>query len=417
MKDILETCCGLDVHKDTVVACLLKGNVDGEPTKTFRTFSTLIAGLEELRTWLEEENCRHVAMESTGVYWQPVYNILEEAFDSNIALIVANARHMKNVPGKKTDMRDAEWIATLLRAGLLEGSFIPPKPIRELRNLTRYRKSVMEEIASQKNRIEKHLQSCGFKLSTFLTDIFGLSGRAIMDHLAHHGKITPQEIEALVKGRARKKADEIKQAVNGQMDVHQREFLKLLLGWLDQHYEHLRQVEQKLEEKLKQYQRQLQHLDSIPGIDKTAAAAILAEIGIDMRCFKTAEHICSWAGLSPGNNESAGKRKSTHVTRGNTYLKRILCEIGWCITRIRSSYLSSWYWKVKQRRGAKVALVALARKLLVIIYNLLKNDVDYDEASFEKAKQKQHGFRVKKIIDEARKLGLAIVEPYKSHAT
>ncbi|GEA17589.1 IS110 family transposase [Moorella sp. E306M] len=308
MQDILETCCGLDVHKDTVVACLLKGNIGEEPTKTIRTFSTLLAGLDELKAWLEAENCRHVAMESTGVYWQPVYNVLEEAFDGSMVLIVANARHMKNVPGKKTDMKDAEWIANLLRAGLLEGSFIPSKPIRELRNLTRYRKSIIEEIASQKNRIEKHLQSCGFKLSTFLTDIFGVSGRAIMDHLCRYGKITAREVETLVKGRAKCKLPEIKQAVNGKMDVHQREFLKLLLGWLDQHYEHLRQVEQKLEEKLNQYQRQLEQLDGIPGIDKTAAAAILAEIGLDMSRFKTAEHICSWAGLSPGNNESAGKK-------------------------------------------------------------------------------------------------------------
>ncbi|WP_227764392.1 IS110 family transposase [Zhaonella formicivorans] len=412
MQDILEICCGLDVHKETVVACLLKGNVDGEPVKTIRTFSTLLAGLDEMKVWLENENCRHVAMESTGIYWQPVYNVLEEAFDGSMVLIVANARHMKNVPGKKTDMKDAEWIATLLRAGLLEGSFVPSKPIRELRNLTRYRKSIIEEITSQKNRIEKHLQSCGFKLSTFLTDIFGVSGRAIMDHLSHHGKISAREVENFVKGRAKNKLHEIKQAVNGKMDVHQREFLKLLLGWLDQHYEHLRQVEQNLEEKLAQYQRQLEQLDGIPGIDKTAAAAILAEIGIDMSRFKTAEHICSWAGLSPGNNESAGKKKSTRTTNGNTYLKRILCEVAWCITRIRQSYLSSWYWKIKQRRGAKKALVALARKVLVIIYNLLKNDADYDETSFEKAKQKQEKFRVKRIIAEAKKLGLEVIEPH-----
>jgi transposase len=319
MKDLLEICCGLDVHKETVVACLLKGDINGTPEATIRTFSTLLAGLDELKAWLEEENCRHVAMESTGIYWQPVYNVLEEAFDGNMVLIVANARHMKNVPGKKTDMKDAEWIATLLRAGLLHGSFIPSKPIRELRNLTRYRKSIIEEISSQKNRIEKHLQSCGFKLSTFLTDIFGVSGRAIMDHLARYGKISPQEVEVFVKGRAKKKTNEIKQAVNGKMDNHQMEFLKLLLGWLDQHYEHLYQIEQKLEEKLEQYQRQLQQLDGIPGIDKTAAAAVLAEIGIDMSRFKTAEHICSWAGLSPGNNESAGK-KSPHVLQTETHI-------------------------------------------------------------------------------------------------
>lgn len=253
MQDLLEICCGLDVHKETIVACLLKGNADGKPQATMRTFSTLFAGLDELKDWLESENCRHVAMESTGIYWQPVYNVLEEAFDSSMVLIVANARHMKNVPGKKTDMKDAEWIATLLRAGLLAGSFIPSKPIRELRNLTRYRKSIVEEITSQKNRIEKHLQSCGFKLSTFLTDIFGVSGMTIIDHLSCYGKISAREVEAFVKGRAKKKTNEIKQAVNGKMDLHQREFLKLMLGWLDQHYRHLHQTEQRLDEKLGQY--------------------------------------------------------------------------------------------------------------------------------------------------------------------
>ena len=308
MQDILETCCGLDVHKETVVACLLKGDRNNKPEAITRTFSTLIPSLEELKTWLEEENCRHVAMESTGVYWQSVYNVLESAFDGTIVLIVANARHMKNVPGKKTDMKDAEWIATLLRAGLLQGSFIPSQPIRRLRDLNRYRKSIVEEITSQKNRIEKHLQSCGFKLSTFLTDIFGVSGRAIIDHLARVGSISPEEVDPLVKKRARNKLNDIKQAVNGDMDRLQKDFLTILLKRLDESVEHLQLIEQKIDEELLKYEQQLKQLDGIPGINKIAAAAILAEIGIDMAQFKTAEHICSWAGLSPGNNESAGKK-------------------------------------------------------------------------------------------------------------
>lgn len=308
MQDILEICCGLDVHKETVVACLLKGGIHSKPKACTKSFSTLIQGLEELRAWLEEENCHHVAMESTGVYWQPVYNVLESTFDGSIVMIVANARHMKNVPGKKTDVKDAEWIATLLRAGLLQGSFIPTQPIRRLRDYTRYRKSIVEEISSQKNRIEKHLQSCGFKLSTFLTDIFGVSGRAIIDRLAQVGEITPDEIDVLVKKRARVKLNDIKLAVNGKMDKLQQDFLTLLLKRLDDSYEHLRLIEQQIDEELLKYQRQLEQLDGIPGINKTAAAAVLAEIGIDMAQFKTAEHICSWAGLSPGNYESAGKK-------------------------------------------------------------------------------------------------------------
>jgi len=241
MQDLLEVCCGLDVHKETIVACLLKGSVNDEkPQKIIRTFSTLLEGLEELKAWLESENCHNVAMESTGIYWQPIYNVLESAFDGTMSIIVANARHMKNVPGKKTDMKDAEWIATLLRAGLLNGSFIPPQEIRELRDLTRYRKSIIEEISSQKNRIEKHLQSCGFKLSNFLTDIFGVSGRAILNHIAEHGSITAKEVENYVRGKARAKLNDIKLSISGRMNKHQREFLKLLLKHLDEMYEHLR---------------------------------------------------------------------------------------------------------------------------------------------------------------------------------
>ena len=309
MQDILEVCCGLDVHKDTVVACLLKGNLDGKPSKEIRTFSTLLPELEQLKLWLEEEHCHHVAMESTGVYWQPVYTVLEGAFDGTMVIIVANARHMKNVPGKKTDIKDAEWIATLLRAGLLQGSFIPSEKVRELRELTRYRRNIVEELTSQKNRIEKYLQSYGFKLSTFLADIFGVSGRAIIDHLAHHGQISPDKVTVYVKGRAKVKADDIKIAVNGKLSQHQRDFLTMLLKRLDEHYAHLNIVELKIESALESFQVQIQQLDGHPGINITAAAAIIAEISADMSKFKTADHICSWAGLSPGNNESAGKKK------------------------------------------------------------------------------------------------------------
>lgn len=310
MQDILEICCGLDVHKDTVVACLLKGNLDSKPSKEIRTFSTLLPELEKLKLWLEDEQCHHVAMESTGVYWQPVYTTLESAFDGTMVLIVANAKHMKNVPGKKTDIKDAEWIATLLRAGLLQGSFIPSEKVRELRELTRYRRSIVEEVSAQKNRVEKYLQSYGFKLSTFLSDIFGVSGRAIIDYLAQHGQIGTDKIQLFVKGKAKVKTEEIKIAVNGKLNTHQREFLSMLLKRLDEDYEHLKILESKINLSLKSFQIQIQQLDGIPGIDITAAAAVIAEIGVDLSKFKTSDHICSWAGLTPGNNESAGKKKA-----------------------------------------------------------------------------------------------------------
>lgn len=309
MQDILEICCGLDVHRDTVVACLLKGNLGSKPEKEIRTYSTLLPDLEQLKLWLEEEQCRHIAMESTGVYWQPVYTTLESAFNGTMVLIVANAKHMKNVPGKKTDIKDAEWIATLLRAGLLQGSFIPSEQVRELRELTRYRKSILKEVTAQKNRIEKYLQGYGFKLSTFLSDIFGVSGRAIINHLSEYGQVSSDKIQLFVKGKAKAKAEDIKLAVNGKLSPHQREVLKMLLKRLDENYEHLSYVQLKIEEALVGFRTQLSQLDGIPGIDLVAAAAVIAEIGVDMSKFKTADHICSWAGMCPGNNESAGKKK------------------------------------------------------------------------------------------------------------
>lgn len=309
MQDILEICCGLDVHKDTVVACILKGNLDSKPSKEIRTFSTLLPDLEKLKLWLEEEQCNNVAMESTGVYWHPVYTALEDAFDGSMKLVVANARHMKNVPGKKTDIKDAEWIAMLLRAGLLRGSFIPPQKLRELRDLTRYRRSIVQEVSRQKSRVEKHLQSCGFKLSSFLSDIFGVSGMAIINHIATHGQINSVNVQVYVKGRAKVKTEDIKIAVNGKMNQHQKEFLAMLLNRLDEDNMHLNNIELKIETALADFQSHMNQLDGIPSINATAASAVIAEIGVDMSSFKTADHICSWAGLSPGSNESAGKKK------------------------------------------------------------------------------------------------------------
>jgi len=309
MTDILEICCGLDVHKDTVVACLLKGSTYDSPSKEIRTFSTLLPGLEELKTWLEEEQCHHVAMKRTGVYWQPVNTILENAFDGNISILVTNGGHMKNVPGKKTHIKDSEWVAALLRAGLLRGSFTPPADVRELRELTRYGSSITGEIAVHKKRVEKYLQSCGFKLSSFLTDIFGLTGRTIIDYLSEHGQISPDTVQLYVKDRAKIKTDDIKIAVNGTMTKHQREFLNMLLKHLDESTKHLREVDLKIEAALESFRTQLHQLDGIPGEDIVAAEAIIAEIGIDMSNFKTSDHICSLTGLAPGNNESVGMKK------------------------------------------------------------------------------------------------------------
>ena len=308
MKDLLERCMGLDIHKESVVACLMTGPVDCKVEKELRTFGTLSANLQELRRWVEETDCRYIAMESTGIYWQPVYEALEDCFDGNIEMLVVNARHMKNVPGKKTDMRDAEWIATLLRAGLLNGSFIPVKVIRELRHLTRYRKSIISDITSQKNRIEKFLQSSGFRLSSFMSDIFGTSGRNVMRYLCQHGKITMEALDGCLKTQTRNRMKEIMSSVNGTLSDHQKQFLSMMLSHLEMLECHRTKVENAISAEIEKHSEALSLMCSIPGINITAAASIIAEIGTDMSKFPSAQHLCSWAGLAPGNNESAGKK-------------------------------------------------------------------------------------------------------------
>ena len=405
MKDLLEISCGLDIHKEKIVACVLTGPL-GKPTHSeIREFTTLIPDMIALRDWIISHNCHHVAMESTGIYWMPIYEILEDAFSGNITLLVVNARHMKNVPGKKTDMRDSEWISTLLRAGLLNGSFIPEKRIREFRDLNRYRKSIIRDITSQKNRIEKFLQSSGFRLSSFVSDIFGASGRNIIWYLIEHGQIDRAALDSCLKAQTRKRIDEILMSVNGTFSDHQKAFLKILMDHYESLKEHLCEIETALEEDMSPFALQIEQLNSIYGISTTASCAIIAEIGIDMKPFKTAENICSWVGLCPGNNESAGKRKTTSVTKGNPYIKSMLCEIAWVIAGNRNTYLSAWYWRIKQKKGAKKAIVALARKLLVIIYTMLKQGTIFDESCFEARRKNCEQKQISRYIRELEKHG------------
>jgi len=317
MQTILHNCCGLDVHKDSVVACILKtsrisddNQNKEEVTTEIREFETFPDSLTELRNWLESEDCHHVAMESTGVYWIPVYLTLEEAFEGDIEILLTNARHMRNIPGRKTDIKDSEWIASLLRAGLLRGSFIPPLEIRELRELTRYRKSIVGDIGKQKNRIEKALQMAGIKLSSFLTDVFGVSGRNLIRVLIDKGRIVPTDVDTETRNISSEKKDGLKRIINRKLTPHQRNFLKMQIAHLDEQLAHLNSVERKIAELSAKFQEEVKHLDTIPGIAITSATAIIAEVGTDMSKFPTAEHFCSWAGLSPGNNESAGKKKT-----------------------------------------------------------------------------------------------------------
>jgi len=413
MEDILECCCGLDIHKESIVACVLKGPLEKglKPQSEIKEFGTQLKDLMVLRKWLDEHSCRYVAMESTGIYWHPVYAVLENALSDEMHLLVVNARHMKNVPGRKTDMRDAEWIATLLRAGLLKGSFVPEHDIRDLRQYTRYRKALIRDITSQKNRIEKLLQSSGFRLSSFLSDIFGSSGLAIMQQLVQVGCISEQSLEICLKGQARRKAAEISSSLNGTLSLPQRQLLKMQLAHLKDLQDNLQEVEEEIRRDFSQFEGPRDLLDSIPGINLTAAYTILAEIGNNMSAFPTAQHICSWAGLAPGNHESAGKKKNQRVTQGNNYLKTILCEVAWVIAAHKKQYLSGWYWRLKQRTDSKRAIIALARKLLVIIYTMLKTNQPFNEQKFLERKEITDRKRVNRMVGELTRLGYVVSTP------
>lgn len=409
MEALLETCCGLDIHKEEITACLLTGGLNTKPSAAIRTFSTMSSGLQDLKEWLEKSNCNHIAMESTGIYWIAPYEVLERINAGDVQLMVVNARHMKNVPGRKTDVKDSEWIATLLRCGMLKSSFIPPKDIRELRKSTRYRKSIVWDIASQKNRIEKHLQAAGFRLSVFLSDIFGVSGRNIMAQIILRGSVDKAVIDECLRGKTRSKIQEILESVNGTMDKFDRGMLSMKLKHLDTLTTHLAAVDEMIQKKVEPYTTMISFLTGIPGIGTISASGILAEIGDNMVVFPTSEHLASWGGMSPGNNESAGKRKSTRTNPGNLYLKSILCEIAWVVSRMRGTYMSQWYWKVRQRRGTKRAIVALGRKILTIIYAILKSGQEYDEGHFERIREHNKHKRLERMANELAQAGFKVV--------
>ena len=312
MDPILECCAGLDVHQETVVACILSGPLNKKPVKTLKTFSTTTSQLLELAEWLEEKQCSHVAMESTGVYWKPVWNVLE-CFSFQV--ILANAKKVKNVPGKKTDMKDAEWIAQLLRCGLIEDSFVPDKDIRDLRDLTRYRKKLLHGVTQEKNRIHKILQDANIKLTTHMTDVFGVSGRNILELILSGKKVTPKKLEKAVKGSLKSKIPLLVDALNGRLRAHHLDMIRFSWDHLIYLEKAIASVEKQIERCLSDYSEEVSLLDSIPGVDDKGAATIIAEIGTDMSIFPTANHLSSWAGVSPGNNESAGKKKDVVPSR------------------------------------------------------------------------------------------------------
>jgi transposase len=374
MEVVHPRCCGIDVHKQLVVACLLCSTAEGTPSKEVRTFGTMTVDLLRLLDWLVVAGCTHVAMESTGVYWKPLYNLMEGSLD----VLVVNARHMKNVPGRKTDMRDAEWIADLLRHGLLQPSFIPDRSQRELRELTRYRTTLVRERAAEVNRLQKVLEGANIKLASVVTEITGASGHDILVALvAGHTQAT--ELAQLARGRLREKIPALEQALAGQFQAHQRFLVAQQLVHIDFLDGLSERVSAEIAERMRPFEEAVALLDTIPGIGRRGAEIVVAEVGVDLRRFPTAAHLAAWAGLAPGNNESAGKRRAAATRKGSPWLRSALVEAAQAAGRTKNTYVGAQYRRLLTRKGKRRAAVAVAHTLLVMAYHILTRHEPYHD--------------------------------------
>jgi transposase len=372
---MIHACCaGLDVHKRTVVACIRRVGPDGAVSREVRTFGTMTAELLALSDWLATQDVSHVAMESTGVYWKPIFNLLEGSFE----VILVNAHHLKQVPGRKTDVKDAEWIAQLLQYGLLSPSFIPPPKIRNLRDLTRQRTQLIRDCATVANRIQKVLEDANIKLSSVASDVLGVSGRAMIRALID-GQDDPDRLAELAKRRLRGKIPELKLALYGRVTDHHRFLLRALLDQIESLEGLIARYDAQIEEAMAPFAGAAERLRGIPGVGEQAAAVIVAELGPDMTPFPTAGHLSSWAGLCPGNDQTAGKRRSGKTTKGDQWLRTTLVQAAWAASRTKETIFSACYQRWAKRLGKKKALVAVAHKIIVVIYHLLKNRTDYRE--------------------------------------
>jgi len=374
MEVVYPCCCGLDVHKKSITACVLWAAAKGKSRKEKKRFETFTHDLLQLADWLQECEVTHVAMESTGVYWKPVWNILAEQFE----VLLVNAQHIKAVPGRKTDQKDSEWIADLLQHGLLRGSFVPPQPLRELRDLTRYRVSLVQETNRIANRIQKVLEDANIKLASVATDALGVSGRAILAAMLA-GEQDAGRLAEMSKGLLRNKIPELRLALEGRMTEHHQFLLRQLFEHLRFTESKLREIEQEIDKHMRPFEDQVTRLCTIPGVDRVTAWGMLAEMGMNMNQFPSSGHLASWACLCPGNFESAGKRLSGKMRKGNVSLRRCLAQAAWAISMMKNNYLSALYRRIAARRGAKRAVMAVAHALLEIAYHMLKRKEDYRE--------------------------------------
>lgn len=391
--------CGLDVHKKIVVACVITPEI-----KEIRTFSTMTDELILLVDWIKSNGCTHVAMESTASFWKPIYNLLEL---EDIQTLVVNAKSIKNVPGRKTDVKDAEWIASLLRHGLLQGSFIPNRDQRELRELIRYRRSLIDERAREVNRVQKVLEGANIKLSSVASDVLGKSGRAMIEAMIA-GEENPELLSELAQRRLKNKKADLQRALKGLMGNHQKLMLAAQLRHIDYLDEEISRLDEEIKRRMLPFEEDLELLDTIPGVARRTAETIAAEIGTNMDQFPSAAHLCSWAGLCPGQNESAGKRKSGKTRKGNQKLRSALVEAARAAGRTKNTYLSSQYHRIAARRGANRAAVAVAHSILMIAYYILKRRQPYMELGPNYYEERKRDTIIRQSLKKLESLGLKV---------
>lgn len=398
MEVVYQRCAGLDVHKKTVTVCLI--TPEG---KEIRTFFTMTSDLLKLVDWLTENRCESVAMESTGSYWKPVYNLIE---NTGMKVMIINAQHIKMVPGRKTDVKDSEWIADLLQHGLLKASYIPDRDQRELRELTRYRRDLIEERAREKNRLQKILEGCNIKLGDVATDVLGKSSRDILDAIAD-GEDNPEQLAEMARGKLKNKREYLLKALEGIIREHQRFMIMEILDNIDHINEKIVRISVRIEEKMRPFDELLERMDEIPGVSKKLAEDIVVEIGTEMERFPTAGHLSSWAGMC-GNNKSAGKQISTRTKPGNEHLKRTLVEVANAASRTKGTYFYSMYRRISGRRGSKKAKVAVAHAILEVIYNMIKKGTRYKDLGENFHDEMNKDKVISKLVNRIQNLGYTV---------
>ena len=403
MDLVIARCAGLDVHQATVVATVRTPDDRGGRRRTTETFGTMTPDLLALREWLQAHGVTHVALESTGVYWKPVYYVLEDAF----TLLLINMQDLKRVPGGKTDVRDSEWLAQLLECGLLKSSFVPPPPIRELRDLTRYRLQQVRDRAQEVNRLCKVLEDAGLKLTTVITDVMGVSGRAMLRALVA-GTTDPGVLADLARGKLRQKLPALQRALQGRFRAHHAFLLQQILTKIDFLDETVERVTAEIDRRLAPFEATLAALDTIPGIDRVGAISIVAETGGDMSRFPSAEHLCSWAAICPGQNESAGKRRSGKTRQGNRYLRGTLVQAGLAASRSNGTALQARYHRVKRHRGHKKAVIAVGHSILAIAYYIMRDGRTYHELGADYFDKRHAERAVRRHVRQLEALGFQV---------